>query len=62
MLQNIMLVPRLGLTLWEYVKIYLKETAWVYVNLVYLAQGRCLWWGFVNILMHLRFHKMPGIS
>ena len=38
-----MLVPRLGLTLWGYIKIYLKEIAWVSVNWVYLAQGRYLW-------------------
>jgi len=26
-----------------YIKIYLKEIAWVYVNWVYLAQVRYLW-------------------
>jgi hypothetical protein len=57
-----MLVPRLGLTLWGYIKIYLKEVAWVSVDWVCLAQGRYLWWALVNILLNLRFHKMPGIS
>jgi hypothetical protein len=48
---------------WEdNIKIDLEEIEWEFVDWIYLARDRHLWWAVVNTVMNIRVHKRRGIS
>jgi uncharacterized membrane protein YagU involved in acid resistance len=44
------------------IKLDLKQIGWESMDWIYMAQDREKSWAVVNIVMHLQFHTILGIS